>query len=416
MLAAAGHEAQALVGPDRQPVEGADLVIVDGLEDAAAAIMGLSRPSAADAPKPIATLIGLSSIQPPPTGLSPIDLFDGAIALDAPKELLALQLAAVARLGVAEEEQRRRRSTATALGVTQPTALEPRRLKAIFIGPPSPYFLALERTMSAHNGLVTAAFTSFTGFDHLHDEFFDAVVINGAQDAATAVSLCAALRRNVSLATIPTMVVTQPGDLTTFAQAVQRGASAVTTSDEASGAAIAWLFEAIRRERRRRAAVHEIHGVRDLLGEPTTGLLKVASFETHLEGMALDHHESGRPLALAALRVLPAHGAKPPPEKVWTKGFREIASLAARLMRDVDSGAAYGEGLIAMALPFTDHLGGRRAAERVASVAECTSFAAGDGGAAPIVFEQSVVELKPGESGRALLARARRVFDAEGVA
>jgi DNA-binding response OmpR family regulator len=42
----------------------------------------------------------------------------------------------------------------------------------------------------------------------LHDEPFDAVVLNGAQDSVTALSLCSALRRNASLYHLPTMVVT----------------------------------------------------------------------------------------------------------------------------------------------------------------------------------------------------------------
>ena len=59
-------------------------------------------------------------------------------------------------------------------------------------------FLALERVLAEQGGLVAAAFSSYAGFDHLHDEPFDAVVLNGAQDAQTAISLCAALRRNAT--------------------------------------------------------------------------------------------------------------------------------------------------------------------------------------------------------------------------
>ena len=44
-------------------------------------------------------------------------------------------------------------------------------------------FLALERALADHGGVVAAAFSSYAGFDHLHDEPFDAVVLNGAQDS-----------------------------------------------------------------------------------------------------------------------------------------------------------------------------------------------------------------------------------------
>jgi PleD family two-component response regulator len=100
---------------------------------------------------------------------------------------------------------------------------------------------------------------------------------------------------------------------------------------------------------------------------------------------------------------------------VWKRGFNEIASLAARLMRDADAGATLGGDLIAVALPAAPHAAARRTGERIASVAECTAFASGEGDAGPLVFEQSAVELQPGESGSALLARALRALEAESV-
>jgi len=120
-------------------------------------------------------------------------------------------------------------------------------------------------------------------------------------------------------------------------------------------------------------------------------------------------------LALAVLRVLPAHGAREPSEQVWKRGFDEIASLAAQLMRECDSGAAIGGDFIAVAMPATRLSGAKRTALRIAAVAECTAFASGEGGAGPLVFEQSAVELQPGESGTGMLARALRALDAESI-
>src|SRR5262249_36619402 len=155
--------------------------------------------------------------------------------------------------------------------------------------------------------------TSFTGFDHLHDEQFDAVVLNGAADAQTAVALCAALRRNASLHALPTMMITAPGDENTARAAIDRGACAVAPMDQPSTAAMGWLFDAIRRERRRKAAEHDVRALRDLMGDARTGLFREAAFAAHLDRLADAHHESGRPLGLVALHVLPAHGASAPP-------------------------------------------------------------------------------------------------------
>jgi len=414
-LAAAGVEAIAVAGAAaamRPAPEGEDILIIDaqeeGIEGAAKFAEALTTQSS-----PLAVLAALRSDNPPPSGLKGVAPFSGAIAIDAPPALLKAQIRAASRAGVIAEERRRRRATAEELGIAAPDLPEDRYLKALYIGAPSPLFLSLERALAAHDGLVTAAFTSFSGFDHLHDECFDAVVLNGAQDPTTAISLCAALRRNASLHYLPTMMMIAPDDTTTAAAAIERGASAIASVNAPNGAPLGWLFEAIRRERSRRAAEADIRALRDLMGDPRTGLFRRKPFETHLARMAAEHHVTGRSLAMAALRVLPAHGARAPTEQTWRRGFTEISSLASRLVRDSDCGAAFGTDLIALALPATSMKGGRRTCERVASVAECTAFASGENGAGPLVFEQHVVEMQPGESGEALLARALRVFTQE---
>ncbi len=411
-LAAAGLDAVAFPGPpDRLAPNGEDIVIVDAAEGGLAAATPFAE--AARIRCPIAVLAGLRHSDPPPPGLQGVAAFNGAIALDAPSALLAAQVEAAVRAGIADEERKRRIATASTLGAAPPLPGEARKLKALYIGPPTPLFLSLERALAAYGGLVAAAFSSYSGFDHLHDDVFDAVVINGASDPVTAISLCAALRRNASLHHLPTLMVINPGDHARAQAAIQRGASAVVEVNAPSGPALGWLFEAIRRERRRRAAEHDLRAMRDILGDARTGLFNREPFEAHLARLADDHQANGRPFSLAALRVLLAPGAREPSDEVWRKGFNEIANLSARLIRDADCGAAFGTDFIVVALPATEMLGARRLAERVASVAECTAFAAGERDAGPLVFEQSVAELQPGESGAALLARALRVFELE---
>jgi two-component system cell cycle response regulator PopA len=410
-LAAARVDAAALPGPYRAAPDGEDVAIVVAPSGDIAAAAGLVP---ADAPT-LATLVALPGASPPPNGMRRELNFSGAINLEAPAKLLGAQIEAAIREAIACEERNARAATAAELNVTAPAAAEPRKLKALYIGAPSAMFLSLERALTEQGGLVAAAFSSYAGFDHLHDEPFDAVVLNGAQDAMTAISLCAALRRNASLYHLPTMVVTAPSDDKTVNAALERGAAAVVAANAPYGPSLGWLFEAIRRERSRGAAEHEIRAFRDLMGDPRTGLFKRAPFETHVTRLANNHQASGRPLALALLRVAPAIGAREPSPEAWKRGFNEIASLAGRLIRETDSGAALGADIIALAMPATDARGARRITERVASVAECTAFAAGDGGAGPLVFEQTVGELQPGESGAGLLARVLHAIAPENV-
>jgi two-component system cell cycle response regulator PopA len=415
LLATAGVEAAALPGAYRAAPDGEDISIFAAMSGDVDDVARLAVTSLATEPPPIARLIGLKAGSPPALGLGPATVFTSAIALDAPSKLLAAQVEACTRVAIAEEERARRVLTAAEYGAAPVEPQEPRKLKALYIGAPSTMFLALERVLADQGGLVAAAFSSYAGFDHLHDEPFDAVVLNGAQDASTAISLCAALRRNASLYHLPTMLVTAPGDIATANAAIARGASAVAEANAPCGPSLGWLFEAVRRERRRRAAEHDIRALRDRMGDSRTGLFKRAAFDAHLARLASDHHVSGRPLSLAVLRVLPAPGSREPSDAVWTRGFNEIASLAGRLMRDADCGTAIGRDFIAVAMPASVLKGARRTAERIASVSECTAFASGEGGAGPLVFEQSAVEMQPGESGAAMLARAMRALEVESI-
>ncbi|MEZ5971242.1 MAG: hypothetical protein R3C31_05520 [Hyphomonadaceae bacterium] len=401
LLAGAGISATALAGPFREAPDGEDIRIhadEDGAEHTGSSV-----------------LASLTACRIETAPVVHHHIQSGAIALNGPPRLLATQIDTWTRVAIAEEERSRRAATAHALGIAQPEPLQPRKLRALYIGAPSSMFLALERTLTEKGGLVAAAFTSYSGFDHLHDEPFDAVVLNGANDPSTALSLCSALRRNAALYHLPTLMLAKPGDTATAAAAVDRGASAICSTLTPCDASLGWLFEAVRRERRRRAAEHEMRALRDLMGDPRTGLWLRDPFEAHLARLAKDHHASGRPMSVVALRVTPAIGAREPSPEVWRKGFSEIASLAARLMRDADSGMTIGGDLIALALPAARLTNAKRTAERIASVAECTAFASGDGGAGPLVFEQSVAELQPGESGGALLARALRAIEVESI-
>ncbi|GAM99321.1 response regulator protein [alpha proteobacterium U9-1i] len=413
-LRIASIEATAMTDARAAP-DGQDMLIVPALDGDIDQARAFAADARASKQPPLAVLAGVRWADAPPKRLAGDPDFSGAIALDAPPDVLAAQVTAYERVAIASEESARRGASAAEANAPTPAPPEARKLKALYVGAPSPIFLKLEHTLAEQGGLVAAAFSSFAGFDHLHDDEFDAVVLNGAQNPATAISLCAALRRNAQLYHLPTMVVVAPDDTATAKSAFDRGASSVSTVNASSGASLGWLFEAIRRNRARKAAEHTLRALRDLLGDPRTGLFRRQHFNAHLSRLAADHHESGRQLALAALRVLPAHGATQPSAEVWKRGFTEIASLTGRLIREYDCAAVIGEDLIALAMPASDVIGAKRMAERIASVAECTAFAAGDDGAVPLIFEQSAVELQPGESGAGLLARALRLFENESL-
>ena len=121
--------------------------------------------------------------------------------------------------------------------------------------------------------------------------------------------------------------------------------------------------------------------------------------KVHLEALAASHHEGGRALSVALVRFRASAEEKAARRRI------ERADLAARLIRASDCLSVLDERTLALAFPCTDESGAQAAMQRIRSV--WTHAALGAEDKIPD-HECVVIELAPGESGAAMLARARR--------
>ncbi|MDX2232911.1 MAG: hypothetical protein NW200_00300 [Hyphomonadaceae bacterium] len=412
VLAAAGVEAVALVGPrQRQRLAPEDVAILDAdpdvrpwaLAEAQSLAQGVTRPGA---------IIAATDFGHPPDAHA--GAFDGWLQRDAPPALIQRELARARRAHIARDELTLRRETSSLCGGSMPPANGAPGWRALFIGEPHPYFLALERALTAERGRLEAAFSSFMGFDFLHDDRFDAVVLNANADAATALSLCGALRRNARLHHLPTLMLSERMETDFAAAAIERGASILVDRQTSFSHATEWLFSMMRRGREDAAVESGLIAIR-AAHTGTASLFTPAFMEAHVETVARAAALTGRPLTLVGLRIALAPGARAPDGPAWKRGVQQVAEICGRLVRTEDCAALMEDDLVIIALPGADSREARKTAARVASVTECTAFAAGDTAAGPITLEQSVVELAVGESGKALMARARSLHDTQGA-
>lgn len=388
-----GLSAATLAGPAalRDPPGGEDLTLIDASEPAQAIAFAQDL---RDSGLPSLAIAGICAGFAPPPSVG--ERLDGWVDLDGAGEPIVRRLSAIFRVGVSVAEAAERARTAEALGLSFPSSLKDhnRPPATLFVGSPCPAFLAIERAMQHWGGRLGASFTSFSAFDHIHDDRYDALVLFGGEDPAAALSLISALRRNSRLFDTPAYFLAD--DEQTRADALRRGADeAMRASFESENAAL-WLIEDIRRTRKARA----VAGV--LEQTLADAAQEFEFFSRHLIGISQTHHDKGRPLALAVMEV--AGDARD--EAAWTKGFSEIATLCSRLTRVSDSTARIDARRIALAFPSTSAAGAEAALARIGKVCECTAFAADGAGDRPLAFSWRVVELSPGESGAGLLNRA----------
>ena len=388
VLEAAELAATALIGPAayRASPQGEDIALFDAPSaDAEDLVRTLRR----DVSGAIA-YVGIS-VAPPRKDAA----FDAWLSPAAAPALMRRHLETIFRDGICFEEVRARRRTAAAQGMDTPVPAPARgKIAALFVGAPKPAFLALERAWKIHGGAIAGAFTSFSAFDQLHDDKFDAVILNAIDDAPAALSLCGAMRRNAKLHHVPALMLI-PGPEEAQA-ALERGATWLANPNDDLGAIAAWLAEDVRRARKRREALHAL----DCIPAPQAPWSE-AQFAAHLDTLAGFHHQRGRPLSVASVRVIsPAARTDK-----WRRGFNDLAQLGRRLVRASDSHMEVGHEAIVFAFPATEEPGARAAMKRIISVWDCTAFAAGEAGGAPLRFDRRSFELAPGESGAALYAR-----------
>lgn len=408
-LGAAGLDAVALVGPGAAPrgaaAEDVALHVEDDIARAAQAAAAPGGPARIAACVAARWLDGARLAEP---SLSAEAAPFEAIDIDAPDAAVRRRIDLISRTAIAVDERDARLETLAALGLPRPrTATTPAAAtRILFVGRPDPYFLAVERAAGRAGVTLAAALTSFAAFDHLHDERFDAVLINGASETSAALSLCGALRRNSELNTLPTLFVTAADTAATSgAEAAERGAAVVAAVDQAPTIAFSWLLRAIAFERRRREIDADLAAIAGAVAEPRSALANPLFAERHVETLARRHHLSGRPLSVAALKIGAAPGATPAHPAVWARAFSEAASITVRLVRDADLAAGWDESTLVFTLPALDAAAADAAMARITAVGECTAFAT-DGPAGPLSFHASAASLAPGESGAGLLARA----------
>jgi two-component system, cell cycle response regulator PopA len=386
-LSAGGVEAAALSGPAfLRPSPRAEEVVL--LDCAALNVAEAAATLRAQATGPLA-LIGWSEEALSTTAGADLD---GCAPADAHGVSLARYLRAAGRFGVARAAADLRRGAPAPM-----TGPEP-ELRLLYVGAPDPSFLFLDRLCRARGAELQAVLTSFAAFDALQDAPFDAAILNGLSDPASALTLCAALRRNAELQDLP-IALAGPDREGFESEAAGRGASLVLR--RAHDGDLEWLAQHVRLARDHSAVRASLRVLRDAAREARTQLVHAAYFEADLAKQATAHHHANRPFSLIAFRLEGLSGLSPPDA---ARAFGEAASLALRLVRAEDLAGRIGEDTFAISLPNTDAHAADIASRRIAAVAECTAFAASPAGAC-VQLIGAVSCLAPGEGGAGLLAR-----------
>jgi two-component system, cell cycle response regulator PopA len=337
------------------------------------------------------------------------DGWDMVYGHEAHPQQLALGLEHMVRSAVAEEEYELRVETLNTLAIPVIPFENPAPLAILSVGQPDPDFLALSHTLVSRGADVSAAFTSYSAFDYLHDKTFDAVVLWGRDTLSEPLSVASGMRRNTRLYHTPVFLRLQSLVDLDLGDAYLRGVndvSSVGASESEIADRILRLARSYRRQVNTRKSLEAINLNENM--DSGTGLFTRDLFAAHLARLSKAATERNRPLSVCVLKI------SENPEIIQArkrnalqKAMPQIGSMVSRLVRTEDTAGRLGPELFALALPATHEGSARIVGERIAAVIGCTAFEAGAGKSPFVVeFDVGIAELFEGEPPSEALIRA----------
>lgn len=324
---------------------------------------------------------------------------------------LAVRLQSALRLSIMEEEAGLRTTTLREMGqapvTTHLAELDERPLSVLFTGGAMPQFIAMQRALSDAGADITAALTSFTAFDYLHERSFDVIVLNVLKENEPGFTIASAMRRNTRLFHVPAVMLVNPKLFEAVDEAFARGASDLVDPTESVDVAAQRILNLAHERRRREAVKHAFESVRNpAIIDGETSLFTASFFARHLARVSKKVRKSDRPLSLSVIRTTPPLGIAEPQVEA---ARRQFGGMLRHLVRSEDLAARLEPGVFAILMPGAGQMAAEIAAKRIEGVVECTAFEGGlDKPPFQLSLELEVLELKPRETPDHLLERARR--------
>jgi len=329
--------------------------------------------------------------------------FDSTLFAPMHPSQIANRVNAMIRLGVMEGEITRRLETLSetfgetvSIGDMNPE----RRFRVLFIGKASPSFMVVINALQDKGVEVTAAFTSFSAFDYLHDVPFDAVVMNTLEHVEPAFSIAEAMRRNSKLYHTPTLFLVNKDNFKDYDGAYKRGARDIIDCDADSLEISSRILEL--------ANYHRIH--EQMKSDFKTIALRHAGDETgtaysqeflraHFPRILRDAKNFNSSVTLIGLR-LNANSTGAVSKNSIASAFDQTAELIHNLVRMQDVVCRWDENKFVLSFFDTDKVEAQIILDRIKALLECTVYDNGraDGSPLSVSAESTISEILPDQN------------------
>lgn len=303
-----------------------------------------------------AVLPALIAVLPADVSGDYLEKFDSVLRAPAHPSQLATRLSSLLRLHTMTQELTLRKRTLAAnydiAFEVEPVELP--RLHILFVGKPVPEFMAILHALDDTEAHLTAAFTSFTAFDFLHTDTFDAVVISGLNGEEPAHTIASTMRRNSRLFNVPALLLMADGKTNLSKSALERGITDVIAADSDLDEISGRILELAREQR---AHEYILKSFADLNTTGAThrpsGVYTEEAFNAHLQRVTIDAARRGRPISVGVVHIRLHPQAKSVTPEAFAVAKVEVESMIANVIRVQDFAARLSSNRIGIIFPDT---------------------------------------------------------------
>jgi len=325
--------------------------------------------------------------------------FDSTLFAPVHASQIANRVNAMIRLGVMEGEIERRLETlridfgqSPNMGDFSPD----RKFRVLFIGKASPSFMVIINALQDKGVNVIAAFTSFSAFDYLHGDPFDAVVMNALEQSEPAFSISEAMRRNSKLFHTPTLFLVNGVDFRDHDAAYQRGARDIidieADSEEISGRILELAnYHRIHEQMKANFQSLSVDGARD----EVSSAYSQKFLRAHLPRLLRDGAKSNHTTTLIGLK-LTCSSTGDVTDTAIASAYAQTGELIANLVRMQDVVCRWDENIFVLSFFNTTKSEAKTILSRIQSLLDCTTYESGTplGDALSVTVETTISEIK----------------------
>ncbi|MEM6626623.1 MAG: diguanylate cyclase [Pseudomonadota bacterium] len=347
--------------------------------------------STQDGRRPLTAALGFFDADDAQDPIVDIRFSSDAALIAAPMRIEFARRAATRR---AEAELRR--ESFARFGCKTPSEAENSSRKVLFVGDASALFPTLSNGLADQDLTLTAAFSTYSAFDFLHEDQFAAVIVDGGADWVRPGSFCAMVRRSPSLTELPIAAILPVGadlddDLAT-------NATDMIEDDAPTHAMVRQIVNLIEDAAPTR---RDLTAPQDAIADDLTALFSREFFEDHLERQIAWSETFGQPLTLAAFRLRVSR------DKDGGRDIAHAAHVVKSLLRMQDVPTRLDTDLIGVSMPGATFAGAHGAARRIAGVLDVTAFDAGDASpAVQVGVDWRIVERRRGQTAQEFIRSA----------